>query len=179
DNFFLNLASGIYTPNQSTEVLFAGNASLGINFKVVNLALKYTRIEPDYKSMGSNYFMTDIENFTINSSFNIFKRKLRFNLSYGVQRNNLSGKRDKNALRKIGSGNISYNPNQNLGFTLSYQNYRINQTNYRRIELDTFKLEQFTSNLAFNTNIRFGPRDFLHALRLNVNNQSFKTDQAE
>ncbi len=52
-------------PRTSTTFLMAGKASLGVRLKIMSLRLQYTRVEPDYQSMGSYFLNNDYENYTI------------------------------------------------------------------------------------------------------------------
>lgn len=119
--------SKILRVNISSQLLFAGNASVGYVSKYVNLKLQYKRINQDYKSMGAYIFQTDMASYTIEPSFNLFKSKLRLSGSYGKQNDNLSGKRLVSNLRTIGSLGLSANFSKTYGVDLQYGNYGIAQ----------------------------------------------------
>jgi len=116
----------LYT-NASTQLLFAGNASIGYVSKYVNLRTRYRRVDQDYKSMGAYMFENDVEAVTIEPSFNMFKSKFRLSGSIGQQRDNLLGRKMVTTQRTIGSVNLSINPGKVYGIDLQYSNYGIAQ----------------------------------------------------
>jgi hypothetical protein len=113
--------------NASTQLLFAGNASLGYVSKHFNLRGRFRRVDQDYKSMGAYLFETDVEAFTIEPSFVLFKNKVRLGGSFGRQRDNLLGTKFMTTNRDIGSVNLSFNPGKVYGLDLQYGNYGIAQ----------------------------------------------------
>jgi hypothetical protein len=72
-------------------------------------------------------YQTDLESYTIEPSFNLFKNKVRINGSFGKQNDNLSGKRLVSNLRTIGSVGLSVNVSKTYGVDLQYGNYGIAQ----------------------------------------------------
>ena len=126
DPQFKKFAS-ILNVNASSQLLYAGNASIGYVSKYINLKLQYKRVSQDYKSMGAYMYQTDLESYTIEPSFNLFKNKVRINGSFGKQNDNLSGKRLISNLRTIGSVGLSINVSKTYGVDLQYGNYGIAQ----------------------------------------------------
>ncbi|HYG40640.1 MAG TPA: hypothetical protein VD908_18570 [Cytophagales bacterium] len=168
--------TGLLTPNASTEFTMAGKASLNMRLKLLQLRLQYSRVEPDYQSMGSYFLNNDMENITIAPSWSMFKSKVRINGSVGFQRNNLFNDKLNKTLRRISSVNISYTPTGKFGVNAFYTNYRINQERNIRTSYDTLKLEQFSHNLNFNTFLNLGNKDIRHTVNLGLNYQTFLDD---
>ena len=123
----MDAISKIVTPNISTQVLTAGESSLSYKDRYFGLQLKYKRIDPDYKSMGTYYFQTDVEQYTIAPAFMLFKYKLMINSSFGVQHDNLYNRKVSTSERKIGSFNVNYNASEKFGINVQYSNYGITQ----------------------------------------------------
>lgn len=117
----------ILKTNASSQLLFAGNASLGYVSKYFGLKLQYKRVDQDYKSMGSFQYQTDIESITIEPSINILKSKIRLSGSIGRQTDNLSRSKMIATSRTIGSVNVSLNPNRKYGLDVQYGNYGVTQ----------------------------------------------------
>lgn len=139
--------SFIFEPNISTRLSFAGDASLNYSRKGLTAGLKYRRIEPFYQSFGINFLQNDVENYTANLGLPLLKRKLRFNGSFGLQRDNLRGSKAFQSQRLIGSLSASYSPSQKLNLTLRYANYQHeNQSGLLEVN-DTLKFVTITQNL--------------------------------
>jgi len=117
----------IMPPNISTQFLFAGNAHIGYTSKFFNLRLNYKRVDQDYASMGAYIFQTDMESYTVEPSFNLFKSKIRLSGSIGLQHDNLLKNKLITTNRTIGSINLSFQPNPKYGLDVQYGNYGIAQ----------------------------------------------------
>jgi len=113
--------------NISTQLLFAGNAYIGYTSKYINLKLNYKRVDQDFNSMGAYIFQTDLESFTVEPSFNLFKNKVRLSGSIGIQRDNLLRNKLSTTERTIGSVNLSVQPGRKYGLDIQYGNYGIIQ----------------------------------------------------
>ncbi len=127
DGDIYNRLKPILNTNASTQLLFAGNASIGYVSKYVSIRTRYRRIDQDYKSMGAYMFENDVEAITIEPSFNAFKSKLRLSGSIGQQRDNLLGRKMITTDRTIGSVSLSLNPGKVYGVDIQYSNYGIAQ----------------------------------------------------
>lgn len=123
----LDFIRPLMPPNISTQFLFAGNAHLGYTSKYFNLRINYKRIDQDYNSMGAFIFQTDMESFTIEPSFSMFKSKVRISGSLGLQYDNLLKNKFTTTERTIGSVNLSFQPNPKYGLDVQYGNYGIAQ----------------------------------------------------
>ncbi len=119
--------SFIMKRNISTQLLFAGNAFIGYTSKYVNLRLNYKRVDQDFNSMGAFIFQTDLESYTVEPSFNLFKNKVRLSGSVGIQRDNLLRNKFSTTERTIGSVNLSFQPGRKYGLDVQYGNYGITQ----------------------------------------------------
>jgi hypothetical protein len=171
-----SIVTAFIKPRTSTTFLMAGKASLGVRLKMLSLRLQYTRVEPDYQSMGSYFLNNDYENYTIAPSWSMFKSKLRVNASVGIQRNNLFNDKLASTNRQINSINISFMPNPKYNVSAFYTNYRINQERNLRLTLDTLKLEQFSGNLNLNGLINLGTKQRRHMINGGFNYQALKDD---
>jgi hypothetical protein len=170
------IVTAFIKPRTSTTFLMAGKASLGVRLKILSLRLQYTRVEPDYQSMGSYFLNNDYENYTIAPSWSMFKSKLRVNASVGIQRNNLFNDKLASTNRQINSINISFMPGPKYSVSAFYTNYRINQERNLRLTLDTLKLEQFSDNLNLNGLLNLGSKQKRHMFNGGFNYQALTDD---
>ena len=177
--------SGLYDVRESTSFNLAGTGSLSFRIKSIRFRLKYLRIEPDYRSMGTYFINNDRENITVSPSFSILKSKIRVRGSVGFQRNNLFKDKINQTKRWISSINLNFIPSSKVNINTNYSNYQINQTQIihpfdtterrDRIDklLDSLKLKQFSHNLNANINISLGSKDHRHNINTNINYQIF------
>lgn len=170
------IVSAFLTPRTSTTFLMAGKASLSMRLKILSLRLQYTRVEPDYQSMGSYFLNNDYENITVAPSWSMLKNRIRVAGSIGIQRNNLFDNKISSTDRKINSLNVSFMPSPKWNINAFYTNYRINQEHNVRLTLDTLKLQQFSDNLNVNTTFAFGTKEIRHTLNGGINYQQLRDD---
>ncbi|MEZ4828393.1 MAG: hypothetical protein R3C61_19195 [Bacteroidia bacterium] len=176
EDFFMKpLVLKVYQPRVSSKFSTAGQAGLSFRLaKTFNMRLKYKRIDPDFQSMGAWFFQTNVEDITISPSWSMFKHKLRFNASYGIQRNNLQAREQQNRFRQIGSATVAFSPNAYLSGSLSYSNYQIEARNREGLVVnDSFMVTQVSHNINANVNINFGKRPHRHNLNFNAYYQLF------
>lgn len=138
----------LFPVRYSSRVSFAGKAGLFYTRDAFRMGVQYERIDPEYESMGTYFFLNDIENITITPTFSLFKRRLNFSGNLGVQRNNLLDNRSESTRRWIGNANLSYaQGGKPFGVSANYTNFSINQTD-GRVELsDTIRLSLVTTSV--------------------------------
>jgi len=146
-NFLLNILPPI---NISTENYYAIKSSIvyrpGRN---LSISIKYRRIEPGFKSMGAYFMQNDAENITLNTSFSLWKNKIRIGGAIGTERNNLNKVRSSTTRRWIGSANLNFNPTRSFGLTANYSNFSLNQQGDAVQIADSVKLYQTNSQFSF------------------------------
>jgi len=152
---FGNTITKIILPRNSTQVSFAGETSLAFTEKNFSLKVLYRRVDPEYKSMGVYYMQKDMEQISVAPSFSLLKRTLRFNGTFGFQKNNLYKTRSATTKRIIGSANVSYNPGKIFSINLNYSNYGISQNPQTVSLTDTTLLEQISQNLSISPRLTF------------------------
>lgn len=116
------------SPNISTNVAGAGSAEMAYREENFNLALEYRYVEEEYRTLGLNYLIDDLEQITVKPGVRLFGNRLVINGSYGIQNNNLNDRRAAKTTRNIGSLNISWMPNQKFFFSGGYSNFSIYQS---------------------------------------------------
>lgn len=174
-NFITKLLGSSVNANSTTEHYDAIQTGLGFQIPVFALKLQYHRIDPNYKSMGAYFFNSDLENVTIAPSFNLFKNKLRFGGSIGLQHDNLNKQKQSTSRRTIGSANVSAEFNEHLGFDFSFSDYS-NTQQVRTIHLkDTFKIAQVSQNFSFTPRYIKANEHFVHAVVLSANYNVFNS----
>ncbi len=140
---------GIFRYNASSQLNWAGKASLGYVGKNFGISADYERVMPDYTTMGSYFFNNDFENYTLSPTGHTADGKLSFTASAGLQRNNLSETRAQTSQRFIGNANLTYNPQPNWGASLSYNNFVVNQTAGTVPLSDSIRIRQINQTISF------------------------------
>ena len=112
--------AGLYNVRYASEIRFAGDALLNLNFKPVSATLTYRFVQPNYTSLGANGFNQNAQTFGSNISTSLLNRTAFLTLNAFLQRDNM----DKKQIftNQVGSYSINWNNffNDNIGLAVLY-----------------------------------------------------------
>ena len=99
--------SGLYNLRYGSEIRFAGDAMLNLNFSPVSTTFTYRFVQPDYTTLGANGFNQNSQTFGGNLSTSLFNNIAFLTLNGYLQRDNM----DKKQLytNQVGSYTVSWN----------------------------------------------------------------------
>ena len=99
--------SGFYNLRYGSEIRFAGDAMLNLNFSPVSTTFTYRFVQPDYTTLGANGFNQNSQTFGGNLSTSLFSNIAFLTLNGYLQRDNM----DKKQLytNQVGSYTVSWN----------------------------------------------------------------------
>ena len=137
------------TNNISTKIQFAGDASIGFKIKKFGVGFEYKRVDPLYKSLGTYYFQEDYHNLTMKMNFSLFKSKIRFRGSGGLQENNLNNLRSNTRRRQIFKGSLTIAPSRKFTSTIRVANFTSDRTPVLNTLNDSLKFTQTTESYNF------------------------------
>lgn len=152
---YQKLTQTFLTPNSTSRFAFAGDAFARLRIQSFTIGIKYKRVEPFYRTLGSYYTRDDFQNITFNTSFSAFKRKVNLDGSFGVQQNNLYNTRLFTNLRKIASVNLNVRPSSLGGVNIQYSNYQQDQNPGLIAVDDTLRYAIASNNLSIVPNLVF------------------------
>lgn len=98
---------GMFNVRYGSEVRFAGDALLNLNFKPVTATLTYRFVQPDYTSLGANGFNQNAQTFGGNLSTSLFNQTAFLTLNGYLQRDNLDKK--QMYTNQVGSYALTWN----------------------------------------------------------------------
>jgi hypothetical protein len=139
--FYGNLGS-FFTANGSTAFYDAYKIGTNYTGNGYTVGLGYERVDPGYQSHGAYYFVSDLENYTVNGSKVFFGGKVNLSATGGIQRDNLNDAKISTLKRFVGSGSITYTPSSKLNLNTSYSNFQT-YTNIRSQFVNINQLTQF------------------------------------
>ena len=112
--------SGLYNVRYGSEIRFAGDALLNMNFSPVTTTLTYRFVQPDYTSLGANGFNQNSQTFGGNLSTSLFNHNAYVTLNGRLQRDNL----DKKQLytNQVGSYTVNWSNSfgENVDLSMMY-----------------------------------------------------------
>lgn len=154
----------IYSPRPSSQYNKAINAALDFSTGKYRFGLKYKRIDPDYKTLGSIFLTNDIEELSLNTGFSLLKNKITVSAAVGVQRNNLDKIQIVTSRRMISSLSLSYNLNDHFNVSANYSNFSSNTLPVRDVFTDSVTFVQLTQNGGLSANYAFATHKLKHTV---------------
>ncbi len=142
DNDVVAALSGIITPRTSTQIYSALNTGFNARIDKFNLKADYTRIDPDYQSMGAYYMANDLEQINIAPSIALLDYKLRINAALNYQHDNLQDKKRATTTRVAPRLNVSFAPNSSFGVDLQVGDMLTTQADGTQRLNDTLRMDQ-------------------------------------
>lgn len=134
-------------PRFSTTYRQALETGIDYNGQGYTLGIGYRRIDPGYKTLGAYFFNNDIEDITGRASWALFGQQVQFNVSAGVQKDNLDDSKTSTLTRFIGSADVNWTKDKfNLG--LNYSNYSSDIQYVIDTELDSLNVVVVTQDLG-------------------------------
>lgn len=170
----LRTADSWFDINTTTTVLLAGDASVRLNIRGFTIEGKYQRVDPFYKSFGVFLMRGDNENYTVKSTFGLWKSKIQVSGSYGVNRNNLYQQRNNKTLQSIYNFHVGFIPVAWGGLDVEISNFNFDQRPVIANIQDTFRLIQVNKLNSVNPYFNFKTNDFGHNITLNFSMQSIE-----
>lgn len=109
--------------------------STNYKLKQSKIQLKYRRVDPGYRTLGTSYINNDYEDISLKTSVALFDKKLNLALSGGLQRNNLEKERVTKLTRVIAGLDANYVISDKWNAAVNFSNF--NSTT-RQVVVTTF-----------------------------------------
>ncbi|MBK7699165.1 MAG: hypothetical protein IPJ39_10790 [Saprospiraceae bacterium] len=133
--------------NGTTQLLAAYEAFVGVNLKYLDLRLKYKRVNPDYKTMGTFYFQADNQQITIDPTIKV-SEKLTIEGNFGLQSDNLLKKSAQTSHNTIYALNISFVPSERFQSTFNFSNYGTDVNSTQDHLMDSISVKSISKSIG-------------------------------
>lgn len=160
-----DLAYALFKPRYSSQYLGAITGKFEYRQKSTAIGVDYKFIEPDFRTLGTYFFNSDLEHFGAHARWAMLDRKLNANVEIGQDRNNIKGNKTTDNTRQRVGGSLRYQPEFGRVVNVNYAGYRTNQERTDSAGNVTTLLDQFTHSLNGLSSIKFGE----HTLSANAN----------
>ena len=139
--------TGLYNVRYGSEVRFAGDALVNLNFSPVTATLTYRFVQPDYVSLGANGFNQNSQTFGGNVSSSLFNHNAFFTLTGYLQRDNLNKK--QLYTNQVGSYSFSWNNSfgDNAALDIMYNGVRQKQLDGTLVVPEETRINQITHSI--------------------------------
>jgi hypothetical protein len=163
--------AAIFIPKISSQYLTAAQSALQYQSKKLRISLKYRRLDPDFKSMGTYFLNSDLQELTLNPGWRM-NNKLYLNGSIGLQQDNLNGFKQRTTRRLIYRIAADYNPLKWFGIGVQHSNFGITQSSLAPNIADTTLIRQVNVMYAVQPRFTFSKTKVVHVVQLNASHQA-------
>lgn len=136
--------SGLYNLRYGSEIRFAGDAMLNLNFSPVSTTFTYRFVQPDYTTLGANGFNQNSQTFGGNLSTSLFNNIAFLTLNGYLQRDNM----DKKQLytNQVGSYTVSWNNSfgESVALSILYNGVTQKQLDGVMVVPENIRINQLT-----------------------------------
>ncbi len=160
-------ASSLLPVRTSTQLYTALSGGIALNFSDFSLNASFTRVDPDYQSMGAYYVSNDIQSITVAPAVVMFGGVLRANANLSLQHDNLQNKKAATTQRIIPVLNLSWSPSGTWGIDAQYTDVLTSQTAGNKPLNDTTRMEQSSPAFSLSARYTVGDSAISHAVFLN------------
>ena len=171
-----NIVNPIYTPNQSSQFLYAWESDLRFKSKYFNPSISYTRIDPDYRTLGSYSRTSDLERIKLKASVQSKKRTFVLAAAIGLQKNDLAKVNSYQTRRLINSVNVNIRPNQKFSVNANYTNFGVTRDPRLNPLNDTIRYSSVSQNITITPVLILASETASHTASLNFNVNSIEND---
>lgn len=164
----INELGGVIQPRASTAVYTAMTFAANYSFSGGGVRASYSRVDPDYRSMGAYYMSNDLENFTIAPNFSAFDSKLNVNASVGWNHDNVQGKKNATTTRLTPSLDLNWSPSSEFGVFAQFSSLITTQAAGNLPLNDTTRMDQQTPSLMLSPRYSTGDSAIGHSVTLTL-----------
>ena len=139
--------SGLYNIRYGSEIRFAGDAMLHLNFQPVTATFSYRFVEPDYTTLGANGFNQNSRTFGGNVSTSLLNKTAYLTLNGFLQRDNLDQK--QMYTNQVGSYSVSWNNffGESVGLAVMYNGVTQKQSDGKLVITEDSRINQIAQCL--------------------------------
>ena len=113
---------GLLPVRTTTAAATAGKAALTFSPGFGQFTFGYERIGPEYRTHGSLFVLSDVENVTAAVNLPLFGDVVALSATGGLQRNDLAGDQAAELRRLVGALSLAFNPSERVTAGLSLSN---------------------------------------------------------
>lgn len=166
----------IIPPRISTQLYTAFRAGATLSLSHFGLNASFSRIDPDYQSMGAYAMNTDMQSIVVAPSLMLPSAGVRVQASFTVQHDNLQNKKAATTQRILPMVAVSYTPTPALGLDVQYTDVLTTQRAGLRPLNDTVVVQQRVPMMSISPRYSIADSALSHTVFANVTYQTLADD---
>lgn len=175
----------VIVPRASTQIYTAFSTELTYYGSTFSTTANYTRVDPDYQSMGAYYTAGDLESVSLAPSLRLAKGKLNLTGNFTWAHDNLQDKKLATTSSISPSLTMNWNPGNQFGLMISASDIITSQSAGRLPINDTTVMDQHTPSVTVGPRYMINDTSLSHVFFLTtthqrlIDNNSFTSQWSE
>lgn len=157
----------VFEAKYTSQVRFAGDASLSFNLPWLNASISYKMIQPDYVSLGTYYTSNNYHSLGVNLSTTLFKQ-IMLSGSFSGQSDNLSKQKQYTTKGYVYNAMAAWNKG-NVSLSAMYNGYLQAQSDGTLQVNDITEVHRILHSMSLMTNYSLSRTNLDHTFSLSGN----------
>ena len=157
----------VFEAKYTSQVRFAGDASLSFNLPWLNASVSYKMIQPDYVSLGTYYTSNNYHSLGVNLSTTLFKQ-IMLSGSFSGQSDNLSKQKQYTTKGYVYNAMAAWNKG-NVSLSAMYNGYLQAQSDGTLQVNETTEVHRILHSMSLMTNYSLSRTNLDHTFSLSGN----------
>lgn len=157
----------VFEAKYTSQVRFAGDASLSFNLPWLNASVSYKMIQPDYVSLGTYYTSNNYHSLGVNLSTTLFKQ-IMLSGSFSGQSDNLSKQKQYTTKGYVYNAMAAWNKG-NVSLSAMYNGYLQAQSDGTLQVNDTTEVHRILHSMSLMTNYSLSRTNLDHTFSISGN----------
>lgn len=159
----------IFDARLSSRYRFAGDVSASWGWKVWNITAQYKLVQPDYKTLGTNYMTNNIQSYGGSLSGSLFRGRVSVGGNFSGQNDNVTKRQRYTTNGYVYSANMGWMIAPSLTFNGSYNGYRQRQSDGTVKVTDSIRVDRQMHSATGALNYSFSTRLSTHSFGVSHN----------
>jgi len=155
--------------NYSSVVSFAGQSNLTLLLRSFSSSIGYRRVQPDFKSLGTPYSLSDVEMIFGTVSTSLDKGKVSLSASLNSQHNDLSHMLSSELQTQTGNLSLNVFANQHLNVSGNVTAVQVYQRNGVLALTDSVRMNQLMLSASLSPSLTFSGLTRQQTVSLSLN----------
>jgi len=152
----------ILPPRLSTGYAWTAHTNLTYKAETFTLGFDYSRVQPEFQSMGLDYILNDQQRFALLENFTLKKGKVGLAFGQFFQHDNLNNRKAAKTNRIGLTASVNLNPSQKFGIALAYNNFVVFQQKGLKPLNDSTKLFMLQQTITVSPKYTIINTKFVH-----------------
>lgn len=172
-NSHMEAFDGLINQRASSQFYTAVRGSAAWNARQWGMGLTYTRIDPDYQSMGAYYIGSDIQSVAIAPRVLLGNGVFRANATMTWREDNLQDKKASTTTRMLPAVSLGYQPSPVWGVDVQYTDVFTSQAAGRRSLSDSTRLDSSNPMITLTPRYTISSAAATHNFLVNLTYQTY------